>query len=174
MNYKLIRTCKDCNNEDSFTLTKVEVAFEQYNFNSIWESPCTICKSMNCSSISNPMIKVDRELLDLWGNDSNLHFMEQDEEIILAEIDYFPMILQAIDKEIYLRNKTNILIDAACVLLYEYTNYQDEYSQKENEIRKITARKIREELIKRKDKISRAEDVIMGYIKDNVFPQIGL
>lgn len=58
--------------------------------------------------------------------------MEQDEEIILAEMDYFPMIIKAIDDAKYLEKKINILLESICVLLYNNIISSEEYTEAEN------------------------------------------
>lgn len=174
MQYKLTRTCKDCKNEDSFSLTKVEAAFELYDSSVIWNTPCSNCDSVNCESLGHHHPKLDKELLDLWGNDSELYLMEQDEELFLAELEYLPMILESIDEGRYPSRKTNVLIESICVLLYDNTASRYEYSKEENEERENIAKKVRPELVKRIDRIKNAEAIIMDYIKDVVFPQIGL
>lgn len=174
MKYKLTRTCKDCKNVDSIELTKVESAFELYNSNTIWKSSCTNCGSTNCESLGHHHPTLDKELLDMWGNNPELFLMEQDQELLLAEYDYFTMLLEAIDESKYLDTKINVLIEAICVLLYDNTVSPDEYSQKENNEREIIANKVRPELIKRKDKILNAGDSVMEYIQEIVYPQIGI
>lgn len=174
MEYKLTRTCKDCKNIDSIKLTKIESAFELYDSSAIWKTPCSNCGSINCESLGHHHPKLDKELLDIWGNDSELFLMEQDQELLLAEYDYFPMLLNAIDESKYLDTKIDVLIEAICVLLYDNTVSPDEYSQKENNKREIIAKKVRPELTKRKDRILKAGDSVMEYIQEVVYPQIGI
>lgn len=174
MEYKLIRTCKDCNNVDSFSLTRIEAAFELYDLNAIWKTPCSNCGSINCKSLAHHHPTLDKELLDMWGHNPELFLMEQDQELFLAEIEYFPMLLQAIDESKYLKSKIDILIEAVCVLLYDNTVAPEEYSDKENQERENIAVKVRPELIKRKDRIIEAGDAVMDYIKEVVYPQIGI
>ncbi len=174
MKYTLDRTCKDCKNVDAFDLSKMEAAFELYNSSEIWKKPCSQCGSIHCESISQQRPKLDKELLDLWGNDTSLHLMEQDEEILLAEMEYLPLILQGIDESRYLPNKINILIEALCVLLYDNTIRYESYSDHENKERENAADLVRPELVKRKAQIFHAKDFVMDYIKHVVFPQIGI
>ncbi|MBO9701372.1 MAG: hypothetical protein J7604_14275 [Sporocytophaga sp.] len=100
--------------------------------------------------------------------------MVQDEELLLAKLDYLPMTLKAIDEQKYPKHKIDILIESICVLLYDNTFQSEEYSNEENELRQRIAEEVRPELIKRKDKILEAELHIMDYIKNVVFPQIGI
>jgi len=172
--YNLTRTCKDCKNVDTTKLTKVDAAFELYDSNVIWKTPCSKCGSINCDSLGLNHPTLDKELLDLWGNDPELFLMEQDQELLLAEYEYFPMLINAIDESAYLKNKVDVLIEAICILLYDNTVSSDEYSDKENEERESIANKVRPELIKRKDRIIEADDAVMEYIQIVVYPQIGI
>ena len=172
MEYKLTRTCKDCKNVDSIVLTKIEAAFELYDSSKIWKTPCSNCGSIKCESLGHHNPTLDKELLDLWGNDPELFLMEQDQELLLAEFDYFPMLLKAIDESKYPKPKIDILIEAVCILLYDNTVSPEEYSETENRERQNIAQEVKPELIKRKDRIIEAGDSVMDYIKDLVYPQI--
>lgn len=174
MTYNLTRTCKNCKNVDSFSLTKVESAFGLYDSSAIWKTPCTNCNSTECQSLGHQHPVLDKELLDIWGNDLELFLMDQDQELLLADCDYFPMLLAAIDESKYPKSKIDILIEAICVLLYDYTVSSDELGEQENNERESVAEKVRPELIKRKDRIAEAGDSVMDYIQEVVYPQIGI
>ena len=170
MKYYFYKTCDECNNDDSYEINKFEAAFETYDF----DVPCSKCGSKKYSSIGHQRPELDKELLDIWGSNTELHFMQQDEELLLAELENLPMILKAIDESKYHKRKIDVLIEAICVILYNNTFSPEEFSEKENLERKTIADQVRPELMKRKKRISEASDVIMPYIKEVVFPQIGL
>uniref|UniRef100_UPI0040493ADF hypothetical protein n=1 Tax=Flavobacterium sp. TaxID=239 RepID=UPI0040493ADF len=172
MKYQLIRTCKDCKNENAFEFTKIQSAFKLYDSNEIWKKKCSKCNSQNCSSLHHPFVKLDKEILDIWGNDEKLYLNPQDEEIILAEMDYFPLIITSIYEDKYLKRKIEILLESICILLYDNTVNQEEYDDDENHIRQKNAEIILPELIKLRDKIKESEKNIMEYIKKVVFPQL--
>lgn len=174
MEYKLIRTCKACKHVDSIELTKVEAAFELYKSNKVWGRPCFNCGSIHFESQGHHHPNLDKELLDIWGNDPELFLMEQDQELVLAEYNYFQILLEAIDESKYLKSKIDVLIEAICILLYDNTVSPEEYSEKENKARESIAEEVRPELIKRKNKIVDAGDAVMDYIKVVVYPQIGI
>ena len=132
------------------------------------------CGSDKAYSLQHAHPKLDKEILDIWGNDPKLFLMIQDEEIFLAEYDYFPMLLKAIDESKYPKSKIDVLIEAICVLLYDNTVAPEEYSEKENRERESIAKKVRPELIKRKNRIIEAGDLVMEYIQEIVYPQIGI
>ncbi len=174
MEYKLTRTCKDCKHIDSIELTKVEAAFELYDSSKIWKMPCSNCGSISCESLGQHHLTLDKELLDIWGYNPELFFMEQDQELLLAEYKYFHMLLEAIDESKYLKSKIDVLVEAICILLYDNTVSPEEYSYKENKERESIAEKVRPELIKRNARIADAGDAVMDYIKEVVYPQIGI
>ncbi|KAF2513878.1 hypothetical protein [Flavobacterium foetidum] len=172
--YQLTRTCKDYQNKDVFELTKIECAFSLYNFKEIWNKECSNCFSTACYSLSKSFVAVDQEILDLWGNNEKLHLDEQDEEIILAEMDYLPLLLSSVHENKYLKRKTEILLEALCVLLYDNTVASEEFTREENKEREKNATLIRLELIRLKDQIKASEKYMMDYIKEVAFPQIGI
>ena len=172
MIYQLIRTCKDCKNEDAFEYTKIQSAFELYDSNEIWKKNCSKCNSQNCSSIHHPYVKLDKEILDIWGNDEKLYLSLQDEPIILAEMHNLELILESINEDKYLKSKIETLIESLCVLLYDNSSNSDEYSEVENIEREKNSKIILPELIKLKNRIKDMEDYLMDYIKVVVFPQI--
>ncbi|TDO77300.1 hypothetical protein EV143_10461 [Flavobacterium chryseum] len=174
MNYKLTRTCKDCKHEDVFELTKIQCAFELYNFKEMWTKKCSNCHSTHCYSLRKSSVNLDKEILDIWGNDEKLYLNQQDEEIILAEMHYLPMILFAINEGKYLKRKIGILVESICILLYDNTVISNEFSKEENLQREKNAKIIFPELLKLKDKIEGSDRYIMDYIKEVVFPQLGI
>ena len=119
MEYKLTRTCKDCKNDDFFEFTKIESAFELYDIGEIYKKPCSKCNSLNTESLHLPLVELDTEILDIWGNNEHLYLNPQDEEIILAEMHYFSMILNSINEGKYLKRKTEVLLESICILLYD-------------------------------------------------------
>ena len=174
MDYRLTRVCKDCGNTDYFNLTKTEAAFKLYDWARFFYSPCANCGSTTCQSLSNPLVPIDQEILDMWGNDRELRFLDQDEELMLAEFEYLPMLLNAIDDSSYMGAKIDILIEAICILLYDNTSGSEEYSDSENVDRERIARQIRQELIKRKQIIIESQAYMRDYVKEVVYPQIGI
>jgi hypothetical protein len=174
MEYQLSRTCKDCGNIDMFPFTKVEAAFELYNSAEIWNLACSKCSSYKCQSTYLNKPDIDKELLDLWGSDLTLFFMEQDEDLIIADIDNLHLVLKVLDEKKYLKQKNSILIQSLCALLYDYSSSPEEYSEKENEERRKNAAKIIPELIKRKKEIVEFDEDIRDYIKIEIYPKIEL
>ena len=174
MKYKVSRICEDCGNIDSLPLAKIEAAFELYNSSEIWNLICTECSSTKCKSTYQNKPDIDKELLDLWGNDPTLFFMEQDEDLMIANIENLNLILEVLDEKKYTQKKNSILIQSLCALLYDNIISPEEYSEKENVERRKNTLKIIPELVKRKATILECDIDIMDYIKVEVYPQIGL
>lgn len=174
MSYLAERRCKDCGNVDIFPLTKMEAAFWLYNTKKIWNTPCKKCSSTNCASTKHPSVRIDQELLDIWGNDPKLYFLSQDETLIISEVNYVPLLLQAIDKGDYLKDKIDVLIEAVCVILYDNSADLEEYSKEERRKMAEISTQLIPELVKRKKRIWEAKNHIWAHVKEVIFPQIGL
>jgi len=172
MEFKIVRTCKNCNNKDEYTISKIEAAFSLKD-KIIKNKPCTKCSSDKWSSVSYSRPELDKELLDKCGADPNLYFMDQDEDIILAEEENLPLLLEAIDKKIYPKPKLNILLSAICILAYDNIIASEEYTFTENQQRKILADKVINELHKIKHLLTDLNWEIPPYVKDIVLPRLG-
>ena len=160
MKYSLIKTCK-CGNDYEVSLTKKEAAFDLYN-KTIWNSRCSKCGSTECLSIGLDKPDFDKELMLEWGNNHDLHFSEQDEDLMLADEKNIDLILDIIDNHSILNEKRNILIEALCVIIYD------------NPSNNRVTNNVIKELKQRKEMVLLAECSILNYIKKEVFPKIGL
>tara|TARA_B100001105_G_C22239394_1_gene377583 strand:+ start:77 stop:613 length:537 start_codon:yes stop_codon:yes gene_type:complete len=168
------KVCKDCGNTDVFTLTKIEAAFSLKD-STIQKAACTNCSSVKWSSYWHNKPGLDIELLNIWGYDPDLYFMDQDEDIILAEEENVPLFLNAIDKQNYPQKKLNTLLAALCIIVYDNVIADKEYTEQENIRRRKTADKVITELIPRKHLVAETKDwEIMDYVRQIVFPLIGL
>lgn len=171
MKYLVKKVCKNCGHEDSFPVSKKEAAFELYNYS---KNPCSVCASKHWASMTHPKPDVDQELLDMWGNDAGLFFCIQDEEFILSEGRYHKLLLNAIDHSTYLKSKIDILLYSLCCLVYDNTVGEEEYTDMENQKRKKIRNYMCAELRKRKERLADAEDHMWDYVKEVVFPLVGL
>lgn len=174
MKYELKRACKNCDNLDLIGVTKIEAAFELYDVSKIYNANCSNCDSIDLKYLEHVHPKLDQEIIDLWGENENYRVSPQDEEIILAKLENLSLITTAIDEHKYLESKQIVLIQALCVLLYDYTVEPNENYDLTTEERNNIIELIRPELLKRKNKIKEVENWIMGYIKLTVFPQLNL
>jgi len=69
--------------------------------------------------------------------------MPQDEELLLAEEKYLDSILNILDNEAILDHKRNLLMDALCVIVYDYSiddNKQQDENLKERVIKELNKR----------------------------------
>jgi hypothetical protein len=94
--------------------------------------------------------------------------MEQDEELLLAEEKYIDNILNILDNVALLDHKRNLLMDALCVIVYD--NTIDDNKQKDEDLKE----RVIKELNKRTDELRKADDWIMDYLKEVVYPQLEL
>ena len=111
---------------------------------------------------------LDFELLKEWATNPNLHLMPQDEELLLADEKYLDNILNILDNVAILDHKRNLLMDALCVIVYD--NTIDDNEQKDENLKE----RVIKELNKRTDQLKQADDWIMDYIKEIVYPQLEL
>ncbi|MDV6168636.1 hypothetical protein R1T16_09390 [Flavobacterium sp. DG1-102-2] len=173
MEFRAIRTCKNCGSEDEYALSKIDAAFS-LKYDLIQSKKCTKCNSDKWSEIKYPSPYLDKELLDIWGADLDLNFMDQDEDIILAEEENLPLFLEAIDNKRYPQSKLNILLSALCILAYDNIIAPEEYTAAENIHRKAKADRVINELTKRKHLLTNLSWEIMDYIKEVIFPRLDI
>lgn len=176
MKYYFEAICDNCSNKVKYPLLKLEAAFQSRIDEKLSNYRCSNCgftRYRYCKIITPSL---DREILDVWASDptQTLFFMEQDEELLLADEKYFYLILDVIDHSRYPKEKIDILIESICILLYDNTVSSNDFSEEENQKRKIIADSIRPELTKRKERILQAGDAVMEYIQEIVYPQIGI
>jgi hypothetical protein len=163
--YKIVRTCTSCGHGEKLIVTKRETAFELFDFDNTLGKECKNCSSTTfTTSFQRP--DLDFDLIKEWATNSDLFFMQQDEELLLAEEQYLEMILQVLDTISIPDHKRDLLMDALCVIVYD--NTINDNSQKDEQLKK----RVIEELNKRLDKLKLADYWIMDYIKKVVYPQL--
>lgn len=165
--YKITRECSQCGHQDEIEVSKREAAFELVNINTILGQSCKKCSSTKFST-SYQRPDLDFELLKEWATNQELFLMPQDEELLLADGNYVNDILNILDTVSIPEQKRNLLMDALCVIVYD--NSIEDNSRKDNELKK----RVIKELNLRQDKLKLANDWIMDYIKDVVYPQLDL
>ncbi len=183
MTYEFSWQCADCDKRNKQQLTKFEASFEYcdpetWNISRTFSlAPCSRCGSKSLTTHISFQPAIDKELLDFWGNKPNLSFIPSGDEIaMLANTDYLPFFLEAIDEDKYLKRKINMLVFAVCVMLYDamipggYLNLTGVDERK----KMIWVNKLKPELIKRKDKVRDAEYLLFDYVKTAIYPEIGM
>ena len=164
MKYEYQRACK-CGNVDSYEVTRKEASFGLKE-REIWNKECSKCGSKDFASLSNPQPEFEIDLLLEWGNNPDYFFMEQDEDLLLAEEKYIEIILDVLDNHQILNQKRNVLIEALCVIIYDNSVSDEKNSDLIN--------RVAIELKKREKDVLNAQDWIMDYIKKVTFPIIGI
>ncbi|ATA90109.1 hypothetical protein CGC58_10480 [Capnocytophaga stomatis] len=163
--YTVTKTCQ-CGNKDSFPLTKIEAAFELFDDKRLWkETPCSKCGSTKTVSVSHSFPKIDQELFTIWSENPDYYFIEQDEDLMLAEMDNLDLLLDAFDNPSFPTEKKYVVVSALCVLLYDNRKLPDgKYSKEEKQEILENQSRILFELQKRKDEVMKYKDVISDYI----------
>ena len=166
-NYTIERTCSNCGNKERISVSKKEAAFELVDINEVIGKKCKKCAGTSFStSFERP--DLDFELLTEWATNSDLYLVPQDEEILLADEKYLENILNILDSVSISDQKRNLLLEALCVIAYD--NTVEENPQKDANLRQ----RVISELNKRTDKLKQADDWIMDYLKEVVYPQLEL
>lgn len=113
--YKKYRTCKKCGTTEEVYLVSEEAAFDT----GMCSEPCKKCNSVKYISegIEKPVI--DDHLLEIWSINDSLHFIDQDEEIYLADKKIMNLLFKYLDEESTIPYKKDILTGAICILLYD-------------------------------------------------------
>ena len=165
--YTIERTCSNCGNKEQISVSKKEAAFELVDINEVIEKKCKKCtESTFSTSFERP--DLDFELLKEWATNSDLYLMPQDEELLLADEKYLENILNILDSVSIPDQKRYLLMDALCVIVYD--NTVEDNQQKDETLK----HRVVNELNKRIEKLKQADDWIMDYIKEVVYPQLEL
>ena len=165
--YTIERTCSNCGNKERISVSKREAAFELVDIDEVIGKKCKKC-SASAFSTSYQTPDLDFELLKEWATNSDLYLMPQDEELLLADEKYLENILDLLDNVSIPDQKRNLLMDALCIIVYD--NSVDDNKQKDETLKQRVIR----ELNKRTEKLKQADDWIMDYIKEVVYPQLQL
>ena len=165
--YKIERTCTVCGHAERLDVTKREAAFELFDVEKALGQVCKKCSSTSfTTAYQRP--DLDFHLLKEWATNSDLYLMPQDEELLLADEKYVDMILEVLDTISIPDNKRDLLMDSLCVIVYDNTTMDN--SQVDDPLKKGVIG----ELNKRQDKLRLADDCIMDYIINVVYPQLDL
>ena len=165
--YEVDRKCTDCGFEVKAFLTKREAAFQLFDTRTLFGPTCQKCGG-NQSSDGFTLPTLDKELISEWIQNKDLHFLSQDEELILGTGEYFGLIIEALDSPQILVNKKYILLYALCIMVYDNT-IEDGMDWEPDDSLK---RRAIEELNKRKGLLIEAGDWIMDYVQRVVYPQL--
>lgn len=169
--YKIERICTVCGHTEKLIVTKRNTACGMFdiwkikrNMNKKLGKSCKQCSSTNFTMYKRP--DLDFDVLKEWAINPDFDLMPQDEELLLADQLYLDIILQVLDKAPILDHKRDLLMDALCIIVYDNTIEDNPKRDKELKERVV------EELNKRQEKLKLADNWIMDYIKDVVYPQL--
>lgn len=171
MNYSINTICKNCKHESFFEISKTEAAFDLLE-NKLWNLPCEKCNSIEKSSLGTNKPTIDEELMQDWATQEDLQFLDQDEDLYIAEVDNIDLIIYFLEKENTLPSKKIVLLEALCILLYDNVSNEDEQSEKNNLFRKKNLEIILPRIIERKDLILQYKEHIYEYIFEVVEPYL--
>lgn len=167
--YDQTKTCSKCGFTEKRQIDKKIAAFETTRE---WNSPCIKCKTTSFKSASVAIPPPDSELLKIWAESTDLMFLDQDEDILLAEPENFDLLASFVQDASIELSKREILLSAICVLLHDNTP-EDEDDKEEYDL--ALAAKVKKFLISNKSLFDDLDKFyIMEYIKKVVYPQIGL
>ncbi len=164
-NFYKERTCTKCGYHIRIELSKRDAAFDLVNIESEYGEICSQCNGRKFTG-AQTMPHIDFGLLEEWATNLDLFLREQDEELILADEMYLEMILKVLDTMEIPQHKSNLLMDSLCIIVYDNTVEKNLKKDEKLKQRVIT------ELNKRKEKLIQADDWIMDYIKQVVYPQL--
>ena len=165
--YTIERECSNCGSKEQISVSRREAAFELVDINEVLGNKCKKCSASKFITYYQTP-DLDFDLLKEWATNPELYLMEQDEELLLAEEKYIDNILKILDNVSLLDHKRNILMDALCVIVYD--NSIDDNEKKDE----ILKNRVIKELNKRTNQLKQADDWIMDYIKEVVYPQLEL
>lgn len=77
--------CADCKTVNEILLNKTEAAFfvcPEYKKT----TPCTNCGGKESDSSSQPLVEIDRGLMEMWLVNEGLYFLDQDEALLIADV----------------------------------------------------------------------------------------
>jgi hypothetical protein len=160
------RVCGNCGNSDVFDFTKREIAFNLYSMKKIFDTPCTQCASTENAHLHIKAFTLDNTLLLEWAGNEELH-LSHDDELFLGDKEYLEQILDLVDHHEILPIKRHIIFEALCVMIYDQL-INDEKPDL------ALAEHVKAELLKRRDQFLEADRLIMPYIKEVVYPFLGM
>ncbi len=165
--YILTRICK-CGYKEEFPLNRLEAAFG-FPENKFWKMICPQCGKSQTDSVSYNTPKIDSDLFKIWSENENYQFSEQDEDILLAEMDYLELLLSAFDDKNFPIEKKVIVINALCVLLFDNIKLKGEkYTEDEKHRMEVNRNIVLPELQKRRDAIFNYKSVIWDYVWEEI------
>ncbi|MEO1149196.1 MAG: hypothetical protein AAFY26_27075, partial [Cyanobacteria bacterium J06638_22] len=105
--YEQERTCARCGHEEVRELPPLVAAFEERRQ---WTDPCSQCGSHVFSSSSEELPPLDAEILEEWATNGNLSLDQQDEDLLMARADWFPLLSEFVQRRDLPHQKRSVLL----------------------------------------------------------------
>ncbi len=161
--------CSKCGFKDYRNLNALDASFESTRE---WSEPCIKCGSEVFSGSGSEIPPLTTESLTIWGNNEQIYFMDQDEDIIMADEINIELITIFIDNLNILESKRSVLLSALCVLLFD--NLPDEEDSASDADHDLAVR-VKNILLTRLNYFEELNTInIYDYIKEVVYPELGL
>lgn len=167
--YTQNRVCENCKFEDERTISSIQASFDETRD---WLEPCNKCGNETFTSFSSSFPLLFRESLEEREKNLDLHYMTQDEEIILADEMNLDLIVEFLESPNILDEKRSVLLSALCVILFD--NLPDEDGNEEHTNKEL-ALKVKNILMNKIDYFSTLKHFYLDdYIKEIVYPELGI
>lgn len=160
------RLCRNCGTSDVFYFTKREIAFDLYSMKQIFATACTRCASTENASLHVKTFPLDEVLLLEWAQHEELR-LSHDDELFLGDRLYLTQLLDLLDHHEIVPLKRHVIFEALCVMVYDQL-MDDEKPDL------VLAEQVKAELLKRREQLQEAGHVIMPYLKEVVYPFLGM
>lgn len=135
--YEQTRSCAKCGYEETRFLDELTAAFEETR---TWEEPCDKCGSTDFSGESNALPPLSRAQLEIWAINDELHFLQQDEDLILATPSNLELLLEFLDSPNTHIWQRRTLASALYVLWYDaYPQTGEKYAHNSEFAEKVAS-----------------------------------
>lgn len=132
----------------------------------IFGTPCTQCAATENASTHVKAFDLDKVLLLEWAQSTELR-LSYDEELYLGNRQYLEQLLDLIDHHNIIALKRHIIVEALCVMVYDQLTDDEKPGL-------LLAEQVKAELLKRPEQLSEADNIIMPYLKEVVYPFLGM
>ena len=146
-------------------LTLSELAFDLFDTNKFWGTPCAICGG-KIDRVSKSNFEITDELFDIWASNPDYQFSEGFyEDLDLAKMEYLPMVLKAVDDKNFPNPKKSVVVGALCALWYNNYEFPNCYYPIQELKQMRQNREILQPiLLERKETILYYQDLMWDYV----------
>lgn len=170
--YEISRNCAICGQRDVVFVTKIEAAFDLKHAE-IQNQACSRCGATKSNGMSREIPPLDKELLDIWAQHDDYYFLEQDEDLLLADNENLDLILEAIDQNVYSKGHMALLVDILLLIIYQNIT-PDGALGKAAKMQREFYEQALVKAIKRKEVIQQFNHSPENYVAAAVYPRLGI